>query len=336
MKRRILLITQVVDPSDSTLGFFCEWISELATHPSIESVEVWCLREGAWDEKPENVVVHVLPAGKRRRISTLYSKLVWTKCDTVFVHMVPVWTALGGLFWRLRGKRVALWYTHGHPSVWLRLSLPFVSVVMTATREAFPLRSRKMCVLGHGISSRFRDVHHVPDDVLRFVGAGRVSRSKKVMETVEFFERILVVHPRAGLTWVGEAKDEDGHAYECEILAYLDRRGLRDKVRLIGARRPAEMPEVFATSDLLLHLSETGSLDKVAPEALISGCAVFSTNPAVGEVMPDAYWDGSLDERAAARCVELALRGVSEEERARVARRFGLRELIDRVAGYLV
>ncbi|MFH1078247.1 MAG: hypothetical protein V1745_03150, partial [Patescibacteria group bacterium] len=63
-KKRLLVITQAVDPTDSALGFFCEWLEMMAADPRIATVEVWCLREGEWSplpreggwkEKPANV-----------------------------------------------------------------------------------------------------------------------------------------------------------------------------------------------------------------------------------------------------------------------------------------
>lgn len=332
---KLLLITQVVDPKDDVLGFFCEWIIGLAAEKRTERIEVWCLRKGEWKEWPDNVRVHVLPTGRLGRLRMLFSNLIWTDADTVFVHMVPIWSALGGLFWRLRGKRLVLWYTHGHASIWLRLSLPFVHRVLTATPEAFPIKTPKMLSPGHGISPSFSNVTRIPSDRLRFIGVGRISRSKKLLESIRFFERILEREPRATFTWVGGSRDEDGRRYLQEIETYVQERGLAERVTFLGPRQHADLPELLSRADLLIHLSVTNSLDKVAPEALIAGCSLFSTNPAVGEVLPEYRWKGELHHEAAARAIELARHGVSHEERGRVAEMFSLERLVGKIANEL-
>ena len=90
------------------------------------------------------------------------------------------------------------------------------------------------------------------------------------------------------------------------------------------ARRKLGQGE-FAENKILLY---TGSLDKVAPEALISGCTVFSTNPAVREVLPEYYWEGELSDASVEKAIRMSCAGVSQEERKRVASLFSLDALI--------
>ena len=120
---RLLVLTQKVDKNDSILGFFHRWIEEFAKHS--EHVIVVTLEEGKHD-LPKNVSVYSLGkekgASKVKILFTFYL-LVFNlrhRYDAVFVHMNPEYVVLGGLLWRLLGKRVSLWYTHKRVGLKLR------------------------------------------------------------------------------------------------------------------------------------------------------------------------------------------------------------------------
>ena len=195
----------------------------------------------------------------------------------------------------------------------------------------------KMYAPGHGISPRFAQVYNkrITDDHLRFVGVGRISRSKKVIETIQFFEKLLHKEPDAIFQWVGGPIDESGKAYLDEIQMYIQNQHLEKRVKLLGALPHKVLSKLFSTSDLLIHFSQTGSLDKVAPEAIISGCSVFSTNPALQEVLPEYYWSGALKDEAVHKALYMAKHGISVGEHERVTHLFSLDALVEKIANKL-
>ncbi|MCA9353483.1 hypothetical protein KC842_01250, partial [Candidatus Nomurabacteria bacterium] len=104
MKKKILIITQIVDKNDPILGFFHSWILEFAKN--FESVIVVCLKKGEYN-LPSNV--EVLSLGKEEGVSrikylTRFYKYIFSKknnYDSVFVHMNPIYVILGGVFWKM-------------------------------------------------------------------------------------------------------------------------------------------------------------------------------------------------------------------------------------------
>ena len=99
--------------------------------------------------------------------------------DVVFIHMNPEYTVLGGLFWRLWGKRTALWYTHKSVNLKLRIAAAFTNVIFTASKESFRLHSRKVRVIGHGIDTDFfsPDAHTARGEWI--LSVGRLMKSKR-------------------------------------------------------------------------------------------------------------------------------------------------------------
>ena len=112
---KLLILTQKVDRTDSVLGFFHTWLVEFSKRA--ELVTVIALEVGEY-QLPQNVTVTSL--GKELGVSKvvylwrLFSTVIGQqkKYDAVFVHMNPIYVVLCGWFWKLTGKKIALWYTH--------------------------------------------------------------------------------------------------------------------------------------------------------------------------------------------------------------------------------
>ena len=179
---RLLVLTQKVDKNDSILGFFHRWIEEFAKHS--EHVIVVTLEEGKHD-LPKNVSVYSLGkekgASKVKILFTFYL-LVFNlrhRYDAVFVHMNPEYVVLGGLLWRLLGKRVSLWYTHKSVGLKLRVAKLFANIIFTASKESFRLKTSKLRIVGHGIDT---DLFRPDPSVVRedwWLSAGRLNKSKR-------------------------------------------------------------------------------------------------------------------------------------------------------------
>jgi len=335
-RKNLLIITQVVDPAHSNLGFFCEWISTFAKDPNVATVEAWCLHEGEWKERPTNVIVRPFPSGKLARVIELYRRIFARRYDGVFVHMTPIWVALAGWWWRVTRQPIVLWYTHGTATAMLRVAMVFANHVATATAEAFPVRSSNVIALGHGVAAAFGEMKRSVRFAfapLQFICVGRLTARKRVLETLDFFSIILRHHPDAHFTWMGAPLTDADRAYEETVRQKIHAQGLDGNVTLLGAVRASELPERYAEADLFAHLSATGSLDKVVLEAVSAGCPIFSTNPATREVLPEGFWADGLDDVAAREAIRRAQAGLSEEMREDAIQRFSLARLVSRIVG---
>ena len=180
----LLIITQKVDKNDPILGFFHRWIEEFAKHCA--QVSVICLQEGE-HTLPANVSVYSLGKekhiGKLTQLIRLYSYILTHRkeYDAVFVHMNPEYLVLAGVFFRLLGKKVGLWYAHGAVSLYLRVGIFFSHIVFTSTDEGLRVYTKKKCVMGQGIdTNHFNKKEIQKDTILRLITVGRLSPSKNI------------------------------------------------------------------------------------------------------------------------------------------------------------
>ena len=261
-----------MDKQDPVLGFFCRWVEEFAKHA--ERIEVICLTEGKY-ELPANVRVHSLGkehgAVTRAAYAWRFLSLAWRlrhDYDIIFVHMNPKFAVLAGIFGRLWGKRIGLWYTHKSVNLKLRIAVIFAHVVFTASRESFRLRTKKLQVMGHGIDSDFFS----PDaSVARgkwILSVGRLMQSKRHDLAIRF-----AMQEEKELRIAGEGPER----MHLEALASE----LGARVRFLGGVSQSQLRDEYRKAERLIHTSETGSLDKVVLEALACGLPVRTNDQAL-------------------------------------------------------
>jgi len=287
---KLLICTQVVDRDDPVLGFFHRWVEEFARNA--ERVTVVCLREGA-HAFPANVTVRSLgkeAGGSRSLYLRRFFSYIWRyrrEYDTVFVHMNSEYVVLGGVMWRLLGKRIALWYAHGSISSMLRVATLLAHRVVTSTESGFRLESAKKRVVGQGIDIERFGACAVPYEAgqLRLISVGRISPIKHYETLIRAVAALLGrgVDVSAGIIGgVGAPGQEEYLAHLRTLAADL---GVESRVTFLGAISNAEISIHLCRAHLFINPSQTGSLDKAGLEAMAAGLPVLTCNEAFADVL---------------------------------------------------
>ncbi len=293
---KLLIVTQIVDREDPVLGFMHGWIAAFAkecTH-----VEVIGLKVGT-QNLPANVTVHSL--GKERGVRPFQRlRYAYRFCallvrrrnmyETVFVHMNHEYVVLGGLWWRLLGKRVGLWYAHGFVPWTLRLAHQLAHVVFTSTVSGFRIPSRKVRVIGQGIDSElFSFLPHEWNSSAPFHVAivGRISPVKDYETLLRAAQLLHTKGMHLRVSIVGGAGTPEQEAYHTELRNMVSALGLADVVTFLPPMPNYLLPEFLHTVDCFANTSRTGSLDKTMVEAMCAGVIVVSSNIAMEEVFEE-------------------------------------------------
>jgi glycosyltransferase involved in cell wall biosynthesis len=336
-EKGVLVVTQAVDEENTNLSFFLDWLRELASRVRVVHVAAWSV--GTY-QLPSNVHVHEMSKGKMKRIVAL-KVLTWNvrkDVDTVFVHMLAPVAAVMGIFWRLMGKRLVLWYTHGSVPTSLRVANIFVNGICTATSPSMNLKTMKKVVTGHGIdTNRFcpRDVPRLPE----MITVGRISPRKHIEYLFDLVAEIKQAHPTIPfrLRVVGDAYLASDRSYAESLASEVERRGLKDIISLNGARLGEELINLYRRSAIFVTASETGSLDKVVLESLSCGTPVLALSNVFagfkGVRIATDDWD---DESIAFVVSRLAHPASDGEARNDVIAKASLKTLISRLVSILL
>ena len=279
---RLLICTQAVDRNDSALGFFHAWLENFAKE--CESVTVICLRKGKYS-LPKNV--EIISLGERHRILRAFEvcTIAWgrrTEYDAVFVHMNPEYVVAAGWLWRLRGKRIGLWYVHNGLTTLLRIAHSFSNVIFTVSNETFPIQSSKVRITGHGIDTDlFKPISAVDNFVgtsFRVVTTGRIAARKNTRKLIEAVLTFAQKHTNVVFDVYGEAVTKEEKKYADELKTWLPSSNTEKIVTLKGGVTHDQVPAALAGASVFVNMGETGGVDKAVLEAMACGIPVISTS----------------------------------------------------------
>lgn len=289
-----MILNYATDPTHPILGFATSWLEEFARR--CEALDVISHRVGGWPDRPRNVYVSSLadsPAASVgiASIPRLYRLIRSARgrgAQVCFVHMSHKLLAAAGPYLRYLGIPTVLWYAHGAVPPSLRIAARFADRVVTPTPSSFRLDHRRfrVVVTGHGVP----DSQFYPRDsaltegpeaewsaALSLLSVGRLTKSKGLGRILAVAENL---DAELGDRWIwniiGGPVGSGAHIFQDVQAEARARFGAR--IRFLGDLHYSEIGHVYRSADVFLHMSATGSLDKVVLEALLSGLPVLSDN----------------------------------------------------------
>lgn len=326
---RLLVCTQVIDRGDPALGFFHQWVEKLAERH--EHVHVICLKEGE-HRLPSNVSVYSLGKETGRSLFKYISRFyrfVWLlrrEHGPVFVHMNAEYVVLGGLFWRLWGKRVVLWRNHRKGGAMIRTAALFSDAICYTSPASFTAHYAHAVRMPIGIDTEQFSAGQTREDPLSILFFGRLD---PVKYPHAFVTALGILHRQGVLfhaTICGDpTKADDPYAKKVkESAAFLVEQG---KLKFLPAIPHGETPALFQKYAIYVNLTPSGSFDKTIGEALASGCVVVTANAVVKDILPEPLFVQDISAEETARAIKAALE-MPEVERN--AARIRGREYVER------
>jgi glycosyltransferase involved in cell wall biosynthesis len=306
---KLVFITQVVDPDDPNLGATTAKIAALARR--VDEVVVLCdrARQGVL---PANCRVRVFGASSRAARAVQFVRGLASELRpaplAVIAHMVPLYAVVAAPLVRPRRVPLMLWYTHWKSHLVLRAATLLSTDIVSVDERSFPLRSRKLHGIGHGIDlSEFQcaPVASSAGRPLRVLTLGRYSRAKKIDELIagvrlareRGVDAVFAVHGTTG------APELDAYKGELDAVA----RGV-DWVSIGGPIPRTEVPAAYAGADVVA--SDFNSPDKIVLEACASCRPVLASDASFGSLFagidPSLAFERGRPETFADRLAALA------------------------------
>jgi glycosyltransferase involved in cell wall biosynthesis len=281
---RLAFITQQVDPGHPALAPTVPMVAALAARVD----ELVVIADAAVPHSlPANCRVRSFRAGLRfgrglRFEAAVARELRGLRHGAVVAHMCPVYAALAAPAVRPLGIPLVLWFAHWRASRLLVLAERFSTAVVTVDRSSFPMSSRKLHEIGHGIDvSRFQCGARAGGRRLRLIALGRYSPAKGLAVVLR-----AVAATDAELTAYGPASTPEEQAHREELERLVDELGVRDRVRLEDPVPYGQVPSLFAEADLLVNNMRPGAPDKVVYEAGAACLPVMASNPTFEAMLP--------------------------------------------------
>jgi glycosyltransferase involved in cell wall biosynthesis len=319
---RLVVVTQQVDPASPVLGATVAKLRALAARVD----ELVVLADSAMNGVlPDNCRVRLFRAGRRAgrglRFETALARELSRRPRpaAVLAHMCPIYAVLAAPLARPTGVKVLLWFTHWRRSRVLATAERLSTRVLSVDARTFPLRSRKLVAIGHGIDvSGLRCVDRPVREPLTLLALGRTSPAKGLETIVRAVERV----PEVSLLLVGPSVTESERLYRIGLERLVIELGLLDRVDVRGPTPHHTVAGLYADVDGLVNDMREGATDKVVYEAAATCLPVIASNPAFDALLPGELRfahgdvDGLVD----------AIRRLGEIDRNAVGR--SLREIV--------
>ncbi len=278
--RRLVFATQKLDPEDTVLAATVPMACALAAR--VDELVVLC-DSAMPGVMPENTRIHEF-AGKTQaergvRFSAALARELRPRPIGVVAHMVPLYAVLAAPLVRPLRVPLVLWYTHWKGHLVVRAAEKLSTAVLSVDRRSFPLDSKKVRAIGHGIDvGEFSCTDAPPGETLQALLLGRYSPAKGI-------ETVLRAAALAGGVRIeahGSDRTFEDHKRELERLA----RELGLDAELCGPVARAQVPALFSRSHVLVNNMRAGAPDKVVYEAAASCLPVLASNPVFDDLLP--------------------------------------------------
>ena len=270
--RKLVFCTQRLDPDDPVLAATVPMARALAAR--VDELVVLC---DTATVAPENTRVHEFGAPTQLVRGARFEAALARElrgADAVVAHMVPLYAVIAAPLVRPLRIPLALWYTHWKAHAVVRAAEKVCTHVLSVDARSFPLRSRKVRGIGHGIDVAEFPCSDAPPGPTRALVLGRYSPAKGL-------ETILRACELAGVAVEAHGSDETFETYALDLVRRFP------AADIDGPVPRSELPALFARSHVLVNNMRAGAPDKVVYEAAASCLPVLASNPVFDDLLPD-------------------------------------------------
>ena len=230
----------------------------------------------------------VIAASKRRpRPALVRDAKLRLRPVGVVAHMCPIYAVLAAPIARPLGVPLLLWFTHWKRTRTLEAAEKASTAVVSVDRRSFPIDSRKVIAIGHGIDlDEFPcrpEGQHAND--FRVASLGRYSRAKGLETIVRGVALAMEDGLDVRLEVHGPALSAAERDHRTDLERLVAELGLDSRIRLDAAVLRSGVPEVLHRADCLVNNMEAGAPDKIVYEAGASCLPVIASNPVFDELL---------------------------------------------------
>jgi glycosyltransferase involved in cell wall biosynthesis len=322
-EKNLLIFNLATDADSPILGFTTAWVNALAERCA--SVDVITMTAGRLDVQDN---VRVFSVGKEKGYSEprrafefyriLRRLMARKRYQACFAHMMPLFAVMGAPLLKLYRVPITLWYTHKSVTPILRLAERWSDQVVTASAESFRIDSPKVVITGHGVDTALFQpgTKNAESAAFTILSAGRIAPVKRLEILIDAARLLRHEHLPAALRIVGEAGEVD-RVYGEQLRAQVKNLQLGNAVKFAGGVNHGQMAGEYHNADVMVNVSNTGSIDKAVLEAMACGLPVITSNEAFQTMLApwsDLLW---LPEPSSARLAAQikALMAKSPQER---------------------
>ena len=220
------------------------------------------------------------------------------KRATVFYHMTTIPAAFVSPVLRLFKIKQGLWYSHQSATWMLRISTKFVNVCFSPTENTFPLKTRKLIPVGHGIEP-YKKTGEVDcaNTTNSIAVVGRIARIKRIENLLHACSKVRKENVEIKL--VGPLNDPE-YLREVIVLAYK----LEVNISYLGELSFFDLLNSAEEYNMIFS-GTVGSVDKAPLEFMSIGVPIVTSNrDLIGISGMSEFWHRNFSEELSEKSIE--------------------------------
>jgi glycosyltransferase involved in cell wall biosynthesis len=195
---------------------------------------------------------------------------------------------LGGLLWKLLGKKIFFWRNHPHGDFGTQVAAAFSDKVFCTSKHSFTARFSKTEIMPAGIDTELfthhtsHITHRVKNSLLMF---GRVAPVKRIEIALETLALLKQKGIECTLSIVGDVLAKNQSYFQI-LKDRAEMLGIDSLVRFDTGVPFAQAPHIYSQHEIFLNFTPSGSFDKTVIEALACGTKVLVSNESMKKILP--------------------------------------------------
>ena len=281
MSRKLLYFNLAVDETDTSLGFAVKWIETIAK--KYDHVDVVSLKKVSNPVFSQSIKIYGPEPSKRKFRKYIYLfKKVKELCkendyERCFSHMSPISVVVSSILLQKNNIKTTLWFTHPGPNFGIKklilfLSFLFAEHIVTASTSSFPIKSKKVHVIGHAIDLVKFENNKKSYNLNNFLILSRISSSKKLEIAIDGF--LNSNFKNHSLDIIGGTLNSNDKEY----FKKLKKKYSQPNINFLGKVDHKKLPEVLKKYDVHFNSARNGFYDKSVLETLSSEIINFYVN----------------------------------------------------------
>jgi len=284
----LLIFNMEMNEKSKVLSHCIDWVNNISIY--FDKVFVITVKSSNFKVN-ENVKVFSIKRDKFNRLSSiiLLYKILFKihknyKINGYFVHMAAYFVPFIFLFKLYYKIPILFWYAHSSVTKALKIATLLSDKIFSPSKESFKYKTSKIEFTGHGINTDFfKFIKNKKCNYSKFAVFGRISETKNIHKMIEVFNKIE--NKNINLTIIGEPLIEIDKKYFDKIFNF------NYKNIFYSKNIPKKyIFETYKKFDVIINLSDTGSLDKVIIEPMAMGIPVITSNKSAIELF--SHLDG--------------------------------------------